>query len=151
MIEWVVVLDVLHDLIVFLVDPLSGGHVAGNLVRHHFSLLFFSQLLHRVVHVLFHFAVVMIEEVVSSLHGSESLLLWMAEIEVALTIIEEIVLSVTEELATSEVTLWGHNFLTDQALNVMFLTTFDSLHFHLKAIHASHSMFAFISSLPSSM
>lgn len=151
MIKWIVVFDFFHDLIIVLVDPLSLGHVAGNLVRHHFRLLFFRQLPHLVVHVLFHFAAVMVEEVVSCLHSSESLLLWMAEIEVALSIIEERVLAVAKELATSEVTLWAHNFLTDQALHVMFLTTFDSLHFHLEAVHSSHSVLALISSLPSTM
>ena len=103
------------------------------------------------MNILFHLFVVDVEKVVSGLHSSESLLLWMAEIEIALSIIEERMLAVLQEFATSEITFWAHNFLADQALHVMLLTTIDWLHLHLKALHASHSVLALIGSLPSSM
>ena len=89
MIKWVVVIDLIHYFIVILIDSLSSCHVASNLVWHHFLLLLFSQLFHLVVNTLSHLAMVEIEEVLSGLHCSESLLLWMAKIEVALRIVEE--------------------------------------------------------------
>lgn len=150
-VEWIIVLDIVHDFIVILDDVISGLLVSNNLVRLHLISLLLSQLLHFILDVLLHFAMVSIEEVIIGLHGSDSFLLGMAEIEITFTIIEERMLVILQEFTAGEVTFNARDLLTDQALNMMLLSALDLLHFELETLHASHSMFAFVSSLPSSM
>jgi len=150
-VEWVIVVNFFHDFILILGNSFFVGLIASDLIWKHLLFLLISQLLHLVVDILLHLAVVNVEEVVSSLHSSVSSLLWMTEIEIALRIVEERVLATLQKLTSGEVTLWARDLLTDQALDVMLLTTFDSIHLHLKALHTSHSMLALIGGLPSSM
>jgi len=61
------------------------------------------------------------------------------------------VLTVLEKFTTSEVALLTYDLLTNQALDLVLFSSFNTFHFELKAFHASHSMLALISSLPSAM
>lgn len=112
-IKWVVVVDIIHDFIVVPSDSLLVSLITSNLVWHHFDFLLISKLFHFIMDILLHFAVVYVEEIISSLHGCKSLLLWVAKVEIAITIIEVFVLWVLKEHTSGEVALWAHDFLAD--------------------------------------
>ena len=83
-IEWIVVVYIMHNLVIILDDSLSCLLIPSDLIRHHSLNLIFGEFNHLILDVLSHFAMVNIEEVILGLDCSDSNLLWMSKIEIAL-------------------------------------------------------------------